>query len=169
MSKVIDVFPQVLRCKHVFTAGTYKELEVPTGLAALRAMQFRQNKRTAMEILKLVIQNEIIAGAGQSYITLLSTVSRTTEPNISDRGVLCKYRDHMHFVTSGCCADRRDAYIDLTCGGIGRLVTTDNLYLGANAAGVSGSKTLHAQIVFRYVSISLQEYSDIKESQITYE
>lgn len=171
-SKVLDVFPQALRCVAVQASNdAYVELQVPTGLAALRAQQFRQNRRTVMEIMKIMYVIPLpatTAGDLDRYIFTLNTVSRDALSELSDRGCLYRF-DRRLTGDAGSTVWNRDGIIDLTSGGIGVLCCTDNLYIEFDTQSTAAENSLYIQIFFRYVSISLQEYSDIKESQITYE
>ena len=170
MSKVIDVFPNVMRgVIEQASANSNEEIVIPTGLAALRAQQFRQNKRTAMELLKFIIVSPEFEVLQRSLVSL-STVSSETARNLSERG--CIYQFDQAIVgtaASGLAFTRRDQMFDLTAGGIGQLVCTDKLFIQWDTEGHSAAQKLYFQIYFRYVSISLQEFSDIKEGQITYE
>lgn len=167
--KILDVFPQVLRCQIDHTAPNYTEIEVPTGLAALRALQFRANTRTAIELLKVNWTHEAGAALGRVFMLLVATKPRITEANLSDSGVIGKDIHETAFVTTGGYSFPNHHCLDFTSGGIGRLITSDNLYIGVILTGATGAKTYHAQVTFRYVTISLQEFSDLKESQVTYE
>ncbi|MCK4529303.1 hypothetical protein KAW18_18220 [candidate division WOR-3 bacterium] len=173
MSKVIDVFPQVFRVKaEQPSANGFVEVQIPTGLAALRALQFRANKRTVVELLKIfyVIPNpeDATSDLDRQFWTL-ATVSEASSPrNMSERGCIYQF-DTVMKGSAGSAVFRRDGQIDLTGGGIGRLIATDNLYLQFDSESMIATGTMYMQILFRYVNISLQEYSDIKEGQVTYE
>lgn len=172
-TKIIDVFPNVIRgILEQAAANGYVELEVPTGLAALRAQQFRQNKRTAMELLKwiIVVPPHILL---QRSMVTLSTVSDAGAPrNLSERGTIYQYDRSVigdGAAGGGLTMQQRDHTIDLTTGGIGQLVATDKLYVQFDTVANAAAEKLYFQLYFRYVSISLQEFSDIKEGQVTYE
>jgi len=166
----LDIFPQPLRvlATQPSTNG-FVQVQIPTGLEALRASENRGTKRTAMEILKIIHVIPMLVVAGDRFYWTLSTVSDTAPRNLSERGVIYQFdREFVGDASNGLARAQRDEILDLTCGGIGQLICSDNLYLQLDSEDLAGAQSMYMQIFFRYVKIGLQEFVDIAQSQMTY-
>ena len=110
-----------------------------------------------------------LEASGDATFFAISTGSPpTATPNIGDGETIAAHQAEVQFVTSGLNVLIMPLRLDLTDkNGYGQLVATDRLNLSGTAVGQAAATSFVWRIYYRYVTVTVEEYIGIIQSQLT--